>query len=87
MRLNRIIGSCLVAITMSVAFATLRPMFSPSSVRAQSHYEYQLVKVEEGGSSPPAATLSKLTKQGWEPVGISFWNDSGRTAGFLLFRR
>lgn len=84
---NRIIASCLVMITMLLTFATLKPIFSPDAVRAQNHYEYQLVKVEEGGSSSPVEAVARLTKQGWEPVAISFSQDSGRNVGFLLFRR
>lgn len=86
MRSNRMIESCLVAITILLAFAVLRPVFSPGAARAQSHYEYQLLKTEEGGSAPPAETISKLTKQGWEPVGMSFYY-SERPEGYLLFRR
>ena len=83
MRLNWIIGSCLVAITILLAFATLKPMFWPDPARAQSHYEYQLVAVEQGDA---AVTVSKLAKQGWEPVAMSFYY-SQRPQGFLLFRR
>ena len=86
MRFNHIIGSCLVAIAILLAVATLRPMFSPDSVRAQRHYEYQLVEVEHGTEAP--ATFSKLTKEGWEPLGLSFVSEGGgQSKGYLLFRR
>ena len=62
MRSNRIIERCLVAIAILVAFAVLRPVFTPGAARAQSHYEYQLVHMDVGDD--PAAALSKLTKQG-----------------------
>lgn len=86
MRINRLIGTCLVVITILLAFATLRPMFSPDAVRAQSHYEYQLVRVERDEA---AAKVSTLTKQGWEPVAMSFYYEGspGTTIGCLLFRR
>jgi hypothetical protein len=87
MLFNRIIGSCLVAITILLAVTILRPIFSPDAARAQTHYEYQLVKVEERGSAAPADTVTKLTKQGWEPVSMSFYGDYSRPAGYLLFRR
>ena len=83
MLFNRIIGSCLVAITILLAFATLRPIFAPAAARAQTHYEYQLVEVEHDNARDE---VLRLTRQGWEPVAMSFYHESA-TRGFLLFRR
>ncbi len=81
---NRTIESCLVAITLLLAFAALRPVFSPAAARAKSHYEYQLVQVDHADAE---ATLSKLTNQGWEPVGMSYYYTAGGQLGYFLFRR
>ena len=84
MRSNRIIEGCLVAITILLALAVLRPVFSPNAARAKSHYEYQLVQVDHADAE---AALSKLTNKGWEPIGMSYYYTAGGQLGYFLFRR
>ena len=86
MHADRSIKFCLVCITLFLGLIALRPIVGPGSVRAQKQYEYQVVRVYSDGPQDPPAVVSKHTKEGWEPVAMSFYVDRD-TRGWVLFRR
>jgi hypothetical protein len=86
MHSDRLVRSCLVAITLLLATIALRPIVFPTEVRGQNQHEYKLVVVSDG---KVPNVLAKETKEGWEPIGLSFFREPNDTTigGYLLFRK
>lgn len=81
---DRLVRICLVLMTVLLAVIAFRPVFLPPDTHAQKHYEYQIAPVDQFNAP---TVLAKYTKDGWEPMTLSFYSPSGKGEGFLLLRK
>ncbi len=85
MRTDRLIRVCLIVMTILLAVMALKTTVVPGEVRAQPHYDYEVVRVSPDNAQ---SVLAKRTKDGWEPISLSFYVAEGtRSEGFLLLRK